>query len=121
MFGPSITGFPGFCGLAGMHRLHRLRRLDRVHRLRRLRRVTPVLDFAASMGDRRRWARPRSRPEPTVLWLVLAGLAVISLAKVMTALGSRRRSTTEKVLLGAAVVLLGLVVLRFRRSAARYR
>jgi hypothetical protein len=121
MFGPSITGLPHHGGLAGLHGLHRLNRLRRLNRHHLDRRMAPVIDFAAGIGRRRGWTRSRRGPEPSLLWLLLAGLAVVGFARVVTAIGSRRRSTGEKIVLGALLLLLGAVVLPFRRSAARYR
>lgn len=125
MVGPSITGLSGLCGLHGpprLHRLHRLRRLHRLHRLHRSGRLADVLDFANGIGSG--WARGhrvRRRREPSIVWLLLAGLAVLGFAKLMTVANGRERSTAEKVVLGGLLLLLGVVVLSFRRSAARYR
>lgn len=109
----------GACGVYGLHRLHKRHRLQRLHRLERL---APVLDFAAGIGghQRRGWHH-RWRRQPSIVWLLLAGLAVVTLARVMTAASARERTKTEQVLLAALVVLLGAVVLSFRRSGARYR
>ena len=63
--------------------------------------------------------RPRRRG-PSVLRLLLAGLAVVALVKVMSAATGRQRSTAEKLVLGGLVVLLGAVVLSFRRSGRRF-
>jgi uncharacterized membrane protein SirB2 len=51
--------------------------------------------------------------------LLLAGLAVFAFAKLMTANNSSR-STAEKVALGALIVLVGAVLLSFRRSRRPY-
>ena len=53
--------------------------------------------------------------------LLLAGLAVLTLVKVMSVAGGRRRSGFEKLVLGGVIVLLAAVVMSFRRSSARYR
>jgi hypothetical protein len=120
MFGPSLTGLSGLRGLHGLHRLHHLHRLHRLHRSGRL---ADVLDFAHGIGSRGARGRHRvgRRREPSIVWLLLAGLAVLGFAKLMTVANGRERSTGEKVVLGALLVLLGVIVLSFRRSAARYR
>lgn len=119
MLGPSMTGPSGACGVYGLHRLHRLHRLQRLHRLERL---APVLDFAAGIGGHRRRGRHHPwRPQPSIVWLLLAGLAVVALAWVITAASAQQRTKTERVLLAGLIVLLGAVVLSFRRSGARYR
>ncbi|MNC87213.1 hypothetical protein D3C83_29180 [compost metagenome] len=111
----------GLSSRLGVHGLHRLHRLDRLNRLQRLQRLAPVLDFATVIGGKRTRARYRPRRrQPSIVWLLVAGLAVITLAKVMTA-SWQQRSKTERMLLAGLLVLLGLVVLSFRRSAARYR
>lgn len=117
MPGPSLTGTSlllGHGGRSGLYRLHRLRRLHRLHRLESL------PDVGATIARHRGWAR-RARTGPSVVWLLLAGAAVLAFVRVATAVGRSRRSSTERVLLVGLLLLLGLVVLSFRRSGARYR
>ena len=102
--------------------MHRLQRLNRLHRLGHV--ANPVLRFADDLTGRGAWRRQRGfRPRrrgPSMVTLLLAGLAVLTLVKVMS-VANGRRSTAEKVLLGGLIVLLAAVVLKFRRSFARYR
>ena len=102
--------------------------------------VGDVLDFAAGIGAdpwrfvgfhpgqlgirrRRPFAgRPFARRRaPSVVTLLLAGLAVFALVKLMSATTGRRRSTAERVVLGGLLLLAGAVVMAFRRSSRRYR
>jgi hypothetical protein len=62
----------------------------------------------------------RRRRGPSVVTLLLAGLAVFAFAKLMS-VSNRQRSTTEKVLLGGLLLLVGAILLSFRRSSRRYR
>jgi hypothetical protein len=101
----------------GLRRLHRLQQLGHI--------ADPVLELTDDWtgnapGRHHHGSHPRRRG-PSVLRLLLAGLAVIAFAKVMSAASGRRRSTAERVLLGGLVLLLGAVVLSFRRSSPRYR
>jgi hypothetical protein len=107
-----------FAHLHGFHGLHRPQRLDRLAHV-----ADPALAFAEGFTRRGAWrrrSRVRRRREPPMVLLLLAGLAVFAFVKVMSA-ARGRRSTVEKVLLAALLLALGVVVLSFRRSSARYR
>jgi hypothetical protein len=118
MFGPSIPALSSLAGAHGLGRLNRLHRLDRLHRVAR---IAPAL--AMHRVSRSAWTRRavRTRREPSMAWLLVAGLAVVVFVKVMSVAGSRRRSTVERILLAGLLLVLGAIVLSFRRSAARYR
>jgi hypothetical protein len=97
--------------------------LQRFHELGRLGHIAnPVLAFADDITGRpwaRRGFRPRRRG-PSVALLLLAGLAVFAFVKVMSAASRQgRRSTGEKIVLGALLLALGAILLSFRRSAVR--
>jgi hypothetical protein len=103
---------------------YRLHRLHRVHRLGRLGHIAdPVLAFAGDITSNRPWARRGLRPRrsaPSIARLLLAGLAVFAFVKVMSAASRpERRSTAEKIALGGLLLLLGAILLAFRRSAVR--
>jgi hypothetical protein len=76
-------------------------------------------NFAGSGPWQHRYQRPR-RQGPSMLRLILAGLAVLAFAKVMSSANMRQRSTVEKWIIGAVLVALGAIVLSFRRSGRRY-
>lgn len=104
------------------HGFHRLHRLNRLHRLGAI--ASPMGSFADDFARRRPWAagpwHPKRRRGPSVLRLILAGLAVLAFAKVMSAANARQRSTVEKWIIGGLIVALGAAVLSFRRSGRRY-
>jgi hypothetical protein len=62
--------------------------------------------------------RRRRQRGPTIVTLLLAGLAVYAFAKLTSAL-SGRRSTAEKILLGVLLLVVGAAVMSFRRSGQR--
>jgi len=114
---PEMFADPHVCGLRGLHQLRRLRRLHRLGHV-----AAPVLTFAHEFTGRGAWRSRvhRGRREPSILLLLLAGVAVFAFVKVMSA-ASRRRSLAEKIFFGALLIVLGAVVVSFRRSSARYR
>lgn len=120
MRGPCMTSTSVLQGHGGLFGLHRPRRIHRLRHLHRRHRLDSVANFGATVARQRGWAR-RSRTKPSVIWLLLAGAAVLAFARVATAAGRSRRSTAEKVFLIGLLLLLGLVVMSFRRSGARYR
>jgi hypothetical protein len=83
----------------------------------------------AGFGDdvwserRGRGFRRRSRQSrgPSVLAILLAGLAAFALVRLTTAANRPNLSTAQKVAVGALIVLVGGVLLSLRRSAQRYR
>jgi hypothetical protein len=114
---PEMFAAPHVCGLRGLHQLRRLRRLHRLGHV-----ADPVLTFAHEFTGRGAWRSRvrRGRREPSILLLLLAGVAVFAFVKVMSA-ASRRRSLAEKIFFGALLIVLGAVVVSLRRSSARYR
>jgi hypothetical protein len=76
-------------------------------------------DFAGAGPWQHRFQRPR-RQGPSMLRLLLAGLAVLAFAKVMSTTTMRQRSIVEKLIIGGVLVALGAIVLSFRRSGRRY-
>jgi hypothetical protein len=106
---------PHLYGLRRFHRLH-------LHRLGHI--AGPVLEFTDGLARRSGWGPRRgfraARRGPSMVTLLLAGLAVLALVKVMSAAGGRR-SRAEKLVLGGVIVVLAAVVMSFRRSSARYR
>jgi hypothetical protein len=101
-------------------RLHGLHNLQRLHRLHEL---THITDQFARFGDdfTGRWQRRVHRRQrgPSFARLLLAGLAVFAFAKAMSMALGRRRSTAEKLALGVVILLLGAVLMAFRRPAPR--
>ena len=100
-----------------LHGLHSLQRLNRLHEL------SHVADRFTRFGDdfTGRWRSRAYRRQrgPSIAALLLAGVAVFAFAKVMSIASGRRRSTAEKLALGAALLLLGAVLMSFRRRAVR--
>jgi hypothetical protein len=79
----------------------------------------PFARFGERFVDRwERRVRPRRRA-PSILRLLLAGLAVFAFMKVLSAASRERQSTGEKIALGVLLLILGAVLLGFRRSAVR--
>ncbi len=90
-----------------------------------------ILDVARTFGDPWRAtgfhphnlvvrARDRRRHRgPSVLTLLLAGLAVFAFARLTTAATGNRRSVASRLLLGVLLLGLGAIVLAFRRSGRR--
>jgi hypothetical protein len=79
------------------------------HRRRRSR-----WDYAAMSGRSR-------RRTPSWALILLAGLAGVALAKLMSADNREQRSTAQKALIGVLIVVIGAVVLSLRSRAYRYR
>ena len=85
-------------------------------------------DFGPFTGRYHRyrpWRGPRAyrqRRSSTPPWalILLAGLAGLALMQLLSAANRPRRSTLEKVVLGALLVAAVAVVLRLRRSGRRY-
>ena len=68
--------------------------------------------------------RPRVRHRlrhrgPSVLTLLLAGLAVFAFARLTSVATRNRRSVASRMLLGVLLLGLGAIVLAFRRSGRR--
>jgi hypothetical protein len=100
-----------FCGRR-MHRLHRL------HHLGGIGRVTAFADDLHRFGP---WGRRRHgrRRAPSIVLLLIAGLAVYAFVRLTDASHQPRRTRGEKLLLAALLVVAGAVVLSLHRSRAR--
>ena len=97
------------------HRLHRLHRLHELHRLGHV--ADPVLDWTDDFTRRLRGRHPGRpyRRRPSMLTLLLAGLAVFAFVKLTAAASRSNRSTAEKVVLGALLLAVTAWVMSFRR------
>jgi hypothetical protein len=90
--------------------LHRLPPLGHRHRLGDL---PEVIGFARFHS--------RSRRGPSLVRILLAGLAVFALVRLMSATNRPKRSAATTLVLGLLLVIVGTMVMSFRRSARRYQ
>jgi hypothetical protein len=65
--------------------------------------------------------RPRRRRGFGAARILLAGLAALAFARLMSASNRGTSSRAEKVLLGVGLAVLGGLLLSLQRSASRYR
>jgi hypothetical protein len=93
------------------------RRLHRLHRLH-------DLEFGSMPWSHAGWTpagrRARGRRAPSILLILLAGLAAFALVKLMSAAERPQRSPLEKVLIAVLLVGAASFVLRLRRRGHRY-
>jgi hypothetical protein len=102
--------------------LRRAYRPQRWHRLHRLG------DFRGALGSLRRYsgAAPRLFPrqrrrQPWAGLILVAGIAAVTYAWLLTASNRLSRSRAEKAIFGIGLAAVGLLLLSLRRYSARYR